>query len=411
MFKFISKTITPLYFRGYLYLWIGMVTVGIATMMQMTARGYLAYELTNSASKLTYVNVAFAFPMLSLSLFGGALSDRLDKQKIIQIGQFGAASLGFLIAAIIFSNYINWLHLLAVSFVQGGIWAFMVPSRHSFIAELVPRKNLNSAIALNSAGFNVSNLIAPAVSGLIYGLAGPGVVYSIIGGLALTGVFFTFIIKPEMRMGNDIRGSNKSEKKEILAEIKIGLIYIYHEKLLFSLLIASLIFSLLAEPFRFMLPIFVKDIYLKGPEAMGLLTTLMGLGSVIGSIIIAGIESNKRGLIWIIGGFLTGGCLLILSISDSYTISLIVMIFLGVSDSIRRTLSMSIMMEKTRPDLRGRVMSIYMLNWGLIPLGALPAGILADIIGAQSTIGILSILLLVASALVLITQKELRTVN
>ena len=411
MFKFISKTITPLYFRGYLYLWIGMVTVGIATMMQMTARGYLAYELTNSASKLTYVNVAFAFPMLSLSLFGGALSDRLDKQKIIQIGQFGAASLGFLIAAIIFSNYINWLHLLAVSFVQGGIWAFMVPSRHAFIAELVPRKNLNSAIALNSAGFNVSNLIAPAVSGLIYGLAGPGVVYSIIGGLALTGVFFTFIIKPEMRMGNDIRGSNKSEKKEILAEIKIGLIYIYNEKLLFSLLIASLIFSLLAEPFRFMLPIFVKDIYLKGPEAMGLLTTLMGLGSVIGSIIIAGIESNKRGLIWIIGGFLTGGCLLILSISDSYTISLIVMIFLGVSDSIRRTLSMSIMMEKTRPDLRGRVMSIYMLNWGLIPLGALPSGILADIIGAQSTIGILSILLLVASALVLITQKELRTVN
>ena len=411
MFKFISKTITPLYFRGYLYLWIGMVAVGIATMMQMTARGYLAYELTNSASKLTYVNVAFAFPMLSLSLFGGALSDRLDKQKIIQIGQFGAASLGFLIAAIIFSNHINWLHLLAVSFVQGGIWAFMVPSRHAFIAELVPRKNLNSAIALNSAGFNVSNLIAPAVAGLIYGLAGPGVVYSIIGGLALTGVFFTFIIKPEMRMGNDILDSNKSEKKEILAEIKIGLIYIYNEKLLFSLLIASLIFSLLAEPFRFMLPIFVKDIYLKGPEAMGLLTTLMGLGSVIASIIIAGIESNKRGLIWIIGGFLTGGCLLILSISDSYTISLIVMIFLGIADSIRRTLSMSIMMEKTRPDLRGRVMSIYMLNWGLIPLGALPAGILADIIGAQSTIGILSILLLVASALVLITQKELRTVN
>ena len=299
MFNFMSKTITPLYFRGYLYLWIGMVTVGIATMMQMTARGYLAYELTNSASKLTYVNVAFAFPMLSLSLFGGALSDRLDKQKIIQIGQFSAGSLGFLIAALIFSNNINWLHLLAVSFVQGGIWAFMVPSRHSFIAELVPAKNLNSAIALNSAGFNVSNLIAPAVSGLIYGLAGPGVVYSIIGGLALMGVFFTFIIKPEMRVSNDIPGSNKSEKKEIFAEIKIGLIYIYNEKLLFSLLIASLIFSLLAEPFRFMLPIFVKDIYLKGPEAMGLLTTLMGLGSVIASKIIAGIESNKRGLIWI----------------------------------------------------------------------------------------------------------------
>ena len=411
MFNFMSKTITPLYFKGYLYLWIGMVAVGIATMMQMTARGYLAYDLTNSASKLTYVNVAFAFPMLSLSLFGGALSDRLDKQKIIQTGQFAAAFLAFVISALIFSDHINWLHLLTVSFIQGGIWAFMVPSRHSFIADLVPDKNLNSAIALNSAGFNVSNLIAPAVAGLIYGLSGPAVVYSIIGGLALMGVFFTFIIKPEMRIIDEIPNTNKSEKKEIFAEIKIGLTYIYNEKLLFSLLIASLIFSLLAEPFRFLLPIFVKDIYLKGPEAMGLLTTLMGLGSVIASVIIAGIDANKRGLIWIIGGFITGGSLLTLAISDSYVISMVVMIFMGASDSIRRTLSMSIMMEKTRPDLRGRVMSIYMLNWGLIPLGALPAGIVADIIGAQSTIGILSILLVISSVVVLITQKELRNVN
>ena len=411
MFNFMSKTITPLYFKGYLYLWIGMVAVGIATMMQMTARGYLAYELTNSASKLTYVNVAFAFPMLSLSLFGGALSDRLDKQKIIQTGQFAAAFLAFVISALIFSDHINWLHLLTVSFIQGGIWAFMVPSRHSFIADLVPDKNLNSAIALNSAGFNVSNLIAPAVAGLIYGLSGPAVVYSIIGGLALMGVFFTFIIKPEMRIIDEIPNTNKSEKKEIFAEIKIGLKYIYKEKLLFSLLIASLIFSLLAAPFRLLLPIFVKDIYFKRPEAMGLLTTLMGLGSVIASVIIAGIDANKRGLIWIIGGFITGGSLLTLAISDSYVISMVVMIFMGASDSIRRTLSMSIMMEKTRPDLRGRIMSIYMLNWGLIPLGALPAGIVADIIGAQSTIGILSILLVISSVVVLITQKELRNVN
>ena len=411
MFNFMSKTITPLYFKGYLYLWIGMVAGGIATMLQMTARGYLAYDLTNSASKLTYVNVAFAFPMLSLSLFGGALSDRLDKQKIIQTGQFAAAFLAFVISALIFLDHIIWLHLLSVSFIQGGIWAFMVPSRHSFIADLVPDKNLNSAIALNSAGFNVSNLIAPAVAGLIYGLSGPAVVYSIIGGLALMGVFFTFIIKPEMRIIDEIPNTNKSEKKEIFAEIKIGLTYIYNEKLLFSLLIASLIFSLLAEPFRFLLPIFVKDIYLKGPEAMGLLTTFMGLGSVIASLIIAGIDANKRGLIWIIGGFITGGSLLTLAISDSYVISMVVMIFMGASDSIRRTLSMSIMMEKTRPDLRGRIMSIYMLNWGLIPLGALPAGIVADIIGAQSTIGILSILLVISSAVVLITQKELRNVN
>ncbi|MAW66705.1 MAG: hypothetical protein CL708_02440 [Chloroflexi bacterium] len=409
MFKILSNSIKPLYYKGYLYLWLGMVTVGVATMMQMTARGYLAYDLTNSASKLTYVNVAFAFPMLTLSLFGGALSDRLDKQRIIEIAQTAASLMAFIIATLILLGLIDWTHLLMVSFVQGGVWAFMVPSRHSFIAELVPGKHLSKSIALNSAGFNVSNLIAPSIAGIIYGLFGPGVVYLTIGCLALVGVMFTFLITNEMRFKQEI---NKSDNKsKILSEIKIGIVYMYKEKLLFSMLMTSLIYSLFAEPFRFLLPIFVKDIYLQGPEAMGILTTLMGLGSVITSIFIAGNDANKRGLLYIFGGFLTSLSLFALSLIESYYLSMIFMVFLGASDSIRRTLSMSIVMEKSRPDLRGRIMSIYMLNWGLIPLGALPSGMLADQIGAPDTIMILSIILLIFSVIFLFTQEKIRSVD
>ncbi|MFL2768133.1 MAG: MFS transporter [Dehalococcoidia bacterium] len=411
MFNFLSNSIKPLYFKGYLYLWLGMVTVGIATMMQMTARGYLAYDLTNSASKLTYVNVAFAFPMLTLSLFGGALSDRLDKQRIIEVAQIGASLMAFIIATLILSGLIDWTHLLMVSFVQGGIWAFMVPSRHSFIAELVPGKHLSKSIALNSAGFNVSNLIAPSIAGIVYGLFGPGVVYITIGCLALVGVMFTFLITNEMRFKQEVSESNNNKKNKILSEIKIGIVYMYKERLLFSILMTSLIYSLFAEPFRFLLPIFVKDIYLQGPQAMGILTTLMGLGSVITSIFIAGNDANKRGLLYIFGGFLTSLSLFALSLIESYYLSMIFMVFLGASDSIRRTLSMSIVMEKSRPDLRGRVMSIYMLNWGLIPLGALPSGILADVIGAPRTIMILSIILLIFSVIFLFTQEKIRNVD
>ena len=185
----------------------------------------------------------------------------------------------------------------------------------------------------------------------------------------------------------------------------------YKERLLFSILMTSLIYSLFAEPFRFLLPIFVKDIYLQGPQAMGILTTLMGLGSVITSIFIAGNDANKRGLLYIFGGFLTSLSLFALSLIESYYLSMIFMVFLGASDSIRRTLSMSIVMEKSRPDLRGRVMSIYMLNWGLIPLGALPSGILADVIGAPRTIMILSIILLIFSVIFLFTQEKIRNVD
>mgnify|MGYP002826874232 FL=1 len=90
---------------------------------------------------------------------------------------------------------------------------------------------------------------------------------------------------------------------------------------------------------------------------------------------------------------------------------MVFMVFLGASDSIRRTLSMSIVMEKSRPDLRGRIMSIYMLNWGLIPLGALPSGMLADQIGAPDTIMILSIILLIFSVIFLFTQEKIRKVD
>ena len=411
MFNFLSNSIKPLYYRGYLYLWIGMVTVGIATMMQMTARGYLAYDLTNSASKLTYVNVAFAFPMLSLSLFGGALSDRLDKQRIITVAQMLASSMGFIIAALILSGFIDWTHLLMVSFIQGGIWSFMVPARHSFIAELVPPKHLSKSIALNSAGFNVSNLIAPSIAGIIYGFFGPGIVYCTIGCLALVGVMFTFLITNDMRFVQKNTQINNAKDNKIISEIQIGIKYMYKEKILFSMLITSLISSLFAEPFRFLLPIFVKDIYLQGPEAMGILTTLMGLGSVITSIFIAGNDNNKRGIIYLLGGFLTAISLFVLSFIESYYLSMVFMVFLGASDSIRRTLSMSIVMEKSRPDLRGRIMSIYMLNWGLIPLGALPSGILADVIGAPTTIMILSIILFLFSLIFLVTQKQIRAVN
>ena len=144
MFNFMSKTITPLYFKGYRYLWIGMVAVGVATMMQMTARGYLAYELTNSASKLTYVNVAFAFPMLSLSLFGGALSDRLDKQKIIQAGQFAASFLAFVIAALIDLFEILSPVVTKKCLLKSFCSPFGIPNFERFFPNILFKNNLAS---------------------------------------------------------------------------------------------------------------------------------------------------------------------------------------------------------------------------------------------------------------------------
>ena len=132
---------------------------------------------------------------------------------------------------------------------------------------------------------------------------------------------FTFLITNDMRFVQKNTQINNAKDNKIISEIQIGIKYMYKEKILFSMLITSLISSLFAEPFRFLLPIFVKDIYLQGPEAMGILTTLMGLGSVITSIFIAGNDNNKRGIIYLSGGFLTAISLFVLSFVESYYLS------------------------------------------------------------------------------------------
>ena len=174
------------------------------------------------------------------------------------------------------------------------------------------------------------------------------------------------------------------------------------------LLVTAMATTLLAMPFRFLMPVFVVDVYNRGPDDMGLLLTMMGVGTLIGSLFIAAIGQWKRGLLLLVGGAISGASLLSLALFPYYVLAVGVMLLLGLGDAGRRALNQALVMEVAEDAYRGRVWSVFMMNFGLTPLGVLPAGLASEYLGGQFAIGILASLLLFTVFLLLVTQKQLR---
>ena len=372
--------------------------------MQMLARGYLVYEITGSASLLGIVAAGSAFPMLTLALFGGAIADRVERKKLIQIGQLIVGVLVLLVGVSIAMDWIQWYHLLAASVIQGAVWALTMPARQALIPQIVGPEKITNAMALNSAGMSAMTLAAPAVAGGLYALAGPETVYFVITALSLAAMGLTSLIKtPEQ--------SGATRKRPLMNEIGEGLSYIRGNSLVLVLLIVGLATTLLSAPFMSLLPIFVVDVYNRGPESMGLLVAIMGAGALVGSLAVAAMGAWRRGILLMVGAFSTGIALALVAAIPYYTAATVIMLLMGLGDAGRRTINMGLIMEVSDNRYRGRVMSVFMMNFGLMPLSVLPAGLAADIIGERAVMGVLGIGLIAVAACVLATQKRLRSLQ
>ena len=385
-------------------LWLSMLLLMGAMQMQMIARGYLTYDLTGSPALLGIVSAGFALPMLMLALFGGAFADRLERKRIIQLGQVGAGLIALVVAVSVTTDTVTWYHLLAASMLQGAVFSFLMPARQALIPQIVGQGQLTNAMALDAMGMSASTLLAPAVAGWLYAVIGPdGVYYVVTAMCAGAVVLIGMLTKLENVTGTGRAG--------VLNDIRAGLSYIRRNSVVMGLLFIGLTSTVLAMPFRFLMPIFIVDIYSLGPEAMGLMVSMMGLGTLFGSFFIAGLGNWRRGYLLILSSFLSGAALLLVAVLPFYGIALGLMVLLGLGDAGRRTLNQALLMEVTDDQYRGRVMSVFMTNFALIPLGVLPAGLAAEFLGGQLSVGILAGLLIALTAIILVTHRGLRNLR
>ena len=396
-----AETFAALAVRDFRRIWIGVLCMMGGLQMQGVASGYLTYDLTSSPIRLSLVNAGFAVPMLLLSLFGGVAADRLERRRLMQLSQALGGVTALAIAASILAGRATWVHLLAASVVNGVIFSFLVPARSALIPQLVGKELVSNALALNAAAMSGTTLLAPALAGILYVSIGPGGVYLVIAGLQLAAVLFTGLVRH--RPSGAVRAPQR-----VLREIGGGFRYIARSPLIVVLLVMGFATALLAFPFRALLPVMIVEVYGRGTEALGLLVSAMGIGAIAGSLAVASMSHGRRGLVLIAGALCSGIALGAIALFPSYHVAAGLMILLGVGDSIRRALNMALILEIADPEYRGRVITVYTMNFGLMPLGTVPAGIVAEHFGIRAATGMLSVLTLALCAAMIIGRADLR---
>ena len=390
--------------KNFLRLWLGTVFLMGATQMQMLVRGYLTYELTESDWLVGIVSAGGTLSVLLFALFGGALADRVERRRLIQVGQTVNALLAVAVGVAIHFGVIAWYYLLAAAILQGIMWSFLAPARQAFVPQLVGTQNLGNAIALSASGMSATAVIAPSIAGVLYSLIGPAPVYFVITAMSAIAVLLTTSIPnmPLERIGT---------RPSMLSDILDGVRYIMRSPFILTLLLFGLSMVVVVMPYRFLMPVYVVEVYGRGSDALGLLLSIVGIGSLAGSLVIASVGKWRRGLLLLGGGFAAGLALLTTSAIPFYLLAAPFMLLLGLGDAANRSLNQTLIMENMDDAYRGRVMSLWMMNFGLMGAGILPASFLSDAFSPRIAFASMGAGITVITLLLFILHRRLRSVQ
>ena len=370
-------------YRDYRYLWISTAFAFLSMQMQQVARGLLAWALTHEYAAIGWVVLSFGAPMVVFGLVGGSLADRFDKRNLVLVTQVACSILMFITAVLVALHVITVGHLVIIGVLQGTFFAFGMPARTPLMAEVVGEDNVMSAIAMANAAMNMTRLIGPALAGILIGFWGMEFAYwwqSAMYALAAG----TLLFVPAGRNTRSRTGL-VSEVSSVFTEIASGLVYVARDRQLRMLLGMLLVVSIFANPYVMLLAGYIQRDLNAGPSAYGYLNSIAGIGALASSIGIATITEYKRKpLIQWVCGVLSGVGLILLTLG-SQTFGLpgtaVAVVILGLTVTAYQTLNNTMLMNGARPEYRGRVMSMNMVAFNMMPLMTAPMGILADRIG------------------------------
>lgn len=370
------QTLNSLQYANFRYLWIGQLGSSGALWMEAVARGWLIYQMTDSPFMLGLVNATRAVPMLFFGVIGGVVADRFDRRKLLIFAQLSNMILNIILAVLIVTGRVEVWHVLVTAFLAGIVMSFQQPARMALLPNLVPKTDLMNAVALNSAAMQITRSIGPAIAGFLVGTVGMGGAYFAQAGLLLWAAMLTTPIKVEDT-------SAHARQSSALTNLKEGLSYVKSNEIVLTLLIVALIPMLLGMPYASLMPVFARDILNIGPEGLGILMSAPGIGALIGATTVASLRNfNRRGLVLLLGAVAFGLTLIFFALSTWLLPSLIFLAIIGFANTSYMAMNNVLLQIHTPDSLRGRVMSIFLLDQGLMPLGTLFVATLATAIGA-----------------------------
>ncbi len=399
-----GSTFASLREREFAWYFAGNAAFFMAMQMQFVLRAQLAYDLTGQASALGIVTAGASIPMIFIAPVGGLIADRVNKRTLLIVTQTAAALVSLATTLLILTGLIAYWHLFLLAFSAGAIFSLNMPARQALVPLLVPQHMLTNAVSLQMSGMNLTRILAPALGGLLIaplGAIGAGAGGGVGWVYALTCVLFVVAVASEFRLPVHGMKTEPEEAEDFRTGLTSGFRFVARTPVIAMLLVAGMLMPFFAFPVQVMLPVFAEDVFgVRGGGGFGLLMGAGGVGGLIGTIISANLDRRPhKGRIMFVGALIMGGFLIAFGSTGVFALGLLFMAASNVGQMLFMSSNNTAVQAITPEDLRGRVMSIMLMSFGVMPLGTVPLTFAADRFGAPavvvvSMIGMLAVIVL-----------------
>jgi len=398
----IGRALAAFHYRDFRVLWFGAFTSTVGNWMQQVAQSWLVFELTKSSFYLGLDYFCGQLPILLFTLIGGVVADRHDRRYVLLTSQVIQMTTAFTLAGLIWWNVVRVPYILLLSFLAGLGQAFGGPAYQALIPTLVQKKDLPNAIALNSIQFNLARVFGPLLAGATLAAWGSAACFS------LNGLSFIVVIIALLSMS--IRHVKPADPKPMLDELKGGLQYARGEPAIVALTILAALATFLGLPLLTFLPVFAKDIFHGDINRFSHMMAFSGAGAVCGALVTAWLgrfPHMGRALLGTLAAF--GAFVTAFAFCRVIWLSDVLLFFTGATLLMTFSMTASLVQLIVPDNLRGRVVSIYMVFFrGGMPLGSLAGGWLANIAGAPTVLTVNGLILSAVAVTFLIKSRTVR---
>ena len=367
-------------FRNYRVLWATTFFSSGGFWLQQVVIGWLAYQMTQSAFLTTLAMGLDALPLLIAGPIGGMLVDSRDRSKLLAYIFAYQAAVTFAFSLVVILGLLETWHIFAFIITMGFAWVILDPARVTLISNTVPRENLVNAFALNSLAFSIMRLAAPAAGGLMIVAIGPGP--------TLLAEAVMQLIAFRVALGLDLpkMKPKKLRLSSAIAATLEGVRYVKGQPVILGLMLFGILPPMVVFPFAHgLLPVYAAEVYHVGPTGLGVLMASLGAGATIGMIVLASLgDVRNKGILSIASLVLTALSMVVLSRTSDPVIAFPVFMVLSIGVMAFMSTTSATIQSIVPDEFRGRVSALYVLTFGLMPVGSLAAGVLAENLGAPS---------------------------
>jgi MFS family permease len=380
----LRKTFSAFKHRNFRLYFIGQLISFTGTWMTTTAQGWLVYKLTGSKALLGVVAAAASAPMLVFATLGGWIADRYPKRSVIVCTQISSMMLSLAMAALVWTEIVQPWQIIVLAVLGGITMAFDMPARQSFVIEMTSREDLMNAISLNSSAFNCARIVGPSIAGLLMAHI------SIAACFLCDGLSFIPVIAGLLLMRFPKKETEIASGGGAIAQALEGFRYVWGHRRVLTILALFTVVGIFGWSYSVLLPAFARDILHLGANGYGLLMAGSGVGALVAALTVASaghMLSTRRmalGGVWIFSG-----TLVLFAFTKNLYLGVVLLAIVGFGLVLYFSTSNTVLQSIVPDEMRGRVMGIWALIFGgMIPLGSLEAGLMADVLGTPATMAI-----------------------